>query len=72
MSERVYSRRCFIGLVSLTSDGDFGYLVEFLQDKKANVEIIVLDNKKCSILIKNKNIKIIFLNYLYHEFSDKI
>lgn len=62
----------FESSILITGDGDFGCLVEFLRDKKSILEVIAPDESKCSILIKNKNTKITFLNDLYHKFSDKI
>lgn len=62
----------FDSSILITGDGDFGCLVEFLRDKKSILEVIAPDENKCSILIKNKNIKITFLNDLYHKFSNKI
>jgi uncharacterized LabA/DUF88 family protein len=57
--------------ILISGDGDFGCLVEFLRDRQSIPEIIAPDKNKCSILIKNKNVKITFLNDLYHKFSDK-
>jgi hypothetical protein len=62
----------FDSSILITGDGDFGCLVEFLKDKKSITEVLAPDEEKCSILIKNKNIKITFLNDLYHKFSNKI
>jgi len=62
----------FDSSILITGDGDFGCLIEFLKDKKSILEVIAPDERKCSILIKNKNIKITFLNDLYHKFSNKI
>ncbi|HMO78794.1 MAG TPA: NYN domain-containing protein [Candidatus Paceibacterota bacterium] len=62
----------FDSSILITGDGDFGCLVEFLKDKNSIAEVIAPDEKKCSILIKNKNIRITFLNDLYHKFSNKI
>lgn len=59
---------CFL----LTGDGDFGCLVEFLRDHNALKGVLSPDEKKCSILLKNKNIEITFLNKLYHKFSTEI
>lgn len=59
---------CFL----LTGDGDFGCLVEFLRDNNALEGVLSPDEKKCSILLKNKNIEITFLNKLYHKFSTEI
>jgi len=62
----------FDSSILITGDGDFGCLVEFLRDKKSIDEVLAPDEKKCSILIKNKNIKVTFLNDLYHKFSLQI
>lgn len=59
---------CFL----LTGDGDFGCLVEFLRDNNAIQGVIAPDKNKCSILLRNKNIEITFLNELYHKFSTDI
>lgn len=53
----------------ITGDGDFGCLVEFLRDNHALTGVISPDKEKCSILLKNKNIEITFLNEHYHKFS---
>jgi uncharacterized LabA/DUF88 family protein len=66
-----YEKR-FDSSILITGDGDFGCLVEFLKDKKSITEVIAPDKNKCSILIRNKNIKITFLNDIYHKFSKKI
>ncbi len=55
--------------ILVTGDGDFGCLVEFLQHNNALDRIISPDEKKCSVLLKNKNSEITFLNKLYHKFS---
>lgn len=62
----------FDSVILITGDGDFGCLVEFLREKNSITEVLAPDENKCSILIRNKNIKITFLNNLYHKFSDKI
>ncbi len=54
------------------SDEYFGCLVEFLRDRHAINQVIAPDESKCSILIKNKNTEILFLNNQYHKFSNKI
>lgn len=59
---------CFL----ITGDGDFGCVVEFLRDNDALHGVISPDENKCSILLKNKNIEISFLNDQYHKFSRKI
>jgi uncharacterized LabA/DUF88 family protein len=59
---------CFL----LTGDGDFGCLVEFLKENKSLEGVLAPDEKKCSILLKNKNVEITFFNNLYHKFSTKI
>lgn len=60
--------RCLL----ITGDGDFGCLVEFLSTNLALSGVIAPNEKKCSILLKNKNIEITFLNDQYHKFSKKV
>jgi len=67
-----YYEKAFSSCILITGDGDFGCLVEFLHDKKSIKCVIAPDEKKCSILIKNKNVEITFLNNLYHKFSTKL
>ena len=61
--------KAFTSCILITGDGDFGCLVEFLQTNKAIGRILSPDEKKCSILLRNKNVEITFLNDLYHKFS---
>lgn len=61
--------KAFDKCILVTGDGDFGCLVEFLGQNSALSGVIAPDEKKCSILLKNKNIQITFLNKLYHKFS---
>jgi len=63
--------KAFSSCLLITGDGDFGCLVEFLQNSKAIDRIISPDEEKCSILLKNKNTEITFLNEHYHKFSSK-
>ncbi len=56
--------------VLITGDGDFGCLVEFLQENKVLDRVLAPDEKKCSFLIRNKNCEITFLNDHYHKFSN--
>ena len=63
-----YTKAC-TSCILVTGDGDFGCLVEFLQANNAIDHIISPDKKKCSILLRNKNTEITFLNELYHKFS---
>lgn len=58
--------------ILITGDGDFGCLVEFMRDNNSLQSVISPDKSKCSILIRNKNIEITFLNNLYHKFSNRI
>ena len=58
--------------ILITGDGDCGCLIEFLRDEGALHSIIAPDEKKCSILIKNKNVEILFLNNQYHKFYKNI
>ncbi len=59
----------FTSCILVTGDGDFGCLVEFLRDNKAIEVVVAPDENKCSILIKNKNTEVTFLNDQYHKFS---
>ena len=63
--------KSFTSCVLITGDGDFGCLVEFLKDNHSIKTILSPDENKCSILLRNKNIEIVFLNKLYHKFSDR-
>lgn len=63
--------KSFDACILVTGDGDFGCLVEFLKVQNVITAVIAPDQYKCSILIRNKNIEITFLNNLYHKFSDK-
>lgn len=56
--------------ILITSDGDFGCLVEFLQENNVLNKVLAPDEKKCSFLIRNKNCEITFLNDHYHKFSE--
>ncbi len=67
-----FYERNFSSCILITGDGDFGCLVEFLKEKKSINQIIAPDKKKCSFLLRNKNIEITFLNEHYHKFSNKI
>lgn len=58
--------------ILITGDGDFGCLVEFFRDSNALSKVLSPSEKRCSILIKNKNIEITFLDNQYHKFSDTI
>lgn len=63
-----HSNKHFTAIL-VTGDGDFGCLVEYLRDRKVIETVIAPDRKKCSILLKNKNTSITFLNDHYHKFS---
>ncbi|MDQ5911969.1 MAG: hypothetical protein QG568_182 [Patescibacteria group bacterium] len=62
--------KTFDSCILITGDGDFGCLVEFLRDSNALSKVLSPSEKRCSILIKNKNIEITFLDSHYHKFSD--
>lgn len=64
--------KSFTSCILISGDGDFGCLVEFLKENNAINIIISPDNKKCSILLRNKNTEITFLNEHYHKFSNTI
>ena len=59
----------FTSCILVTGDGDFGCLVEFLKENQSISCIMAPDKNKCSILLRNKNTEIIFLNEHYHKFS---
>jgi uncharacterized LabA/DUF88 family protein len=59
----------FTKCILVTGDGDFGCLVAFLSENKTLQCVIAPDENKCSILIKNKNVEITFLNNQYHKFA---
>lgn len=63
-----YTKACE-SCILITGDGDFGCVVEFLKENNAIDRIIAPDEKKCSILLKNKNTEITFLNEHYRKFS---
>jgi uncharacterized LabA/DUF88 family protein len=63
-----YTKTCD-SCILITGDGDFGCVVEFLKENNAINRIIAPDEKKCSILLKNKNTEITFLNEHYQKFS---
>jgi len=54
----------------ITGDGDFGCVVEFLRNNAVFDGVIAPDKNKCSILLRNKNVSVTFLNEHYHKFSD--
>jgi len=64
--------KSFDSCILITGDGDFGCLVEFLKENDVIENILSPDESKCSILLRNKNIEITFLNEQYHKFSKKI
>jgi uncharacterized LabA/DUF88 family protein len=53
----------------VTGDGDFGCLVEFLKENNAIHGLVSPDLNRCSILLRNKNVDMIYLNEHYHKFS---
>lgn len=63
--------KSFTSCILITGDGDFGCLVEFLKENNVIEKILSPDENKCSILLRNKNTEITFLNNLYHKFSDR-
>jgi len=63
--------KSFAKCILITVDGDFGCLVEFLKGNNVIEIILSPDENKCSILLRNKNVEITFLNELYHKFSIK-
>ncbi len=63
--------KSFYRCILITGDGDFGCLVEFLKENKMIDRILAPDENKCSILLRNKNTEITFLNDHYHKFSTR-
>ena len=63
--------KSFTSCILIIGDGDFGCLVEFLKENSVMSIVIAPDKNKCSILLRNKNVEITFLNDLYHKFSKK-
>ena len=61
--------KAYVKCILISGDGDFGCLVEFLQTNLVLEIIIAPDKNKCSILLRNKNSEIFFLNEAYHKFS---
>jgi len=56
----------------LTGDGDFGCVISFLIQNNINVCVIAPNSLKCSFLLRNKNIEMVFLDNHYHKFLEKI
>ena len=63
--------KLFDSRILITGDGDFGCLVEFLENNKSISGVLAPDDNKCSFLLRNKNVEITFLNEHYHKFSDR-
>jgi len=63
--------KSFNSCILITGDGDFGCLVEFLQEHTSMHCILSPDENKCSFLLRNKNTEITFLNDHYHKFSNR-
>jgi uncharacterized LabA/DUF88 family protein len=61
--------KAFTSCILVTGDGDFGCLVEFLRNNMVIDCIVSPDKNRCSILLRNKNTKILFLNDHYHKFA---
>lgn len=62
-----YTKR-FDDCILVTGDGDFGCLAEFLRNEKVLHLILAPASSKCSILLKNKNVSITFLDNHYRKF----
>jgi uncharacterized LabA/DUF88 family protein len=65
-----YYTKAFDKCLIITGDGDFGCLIEFLNQKSVLLGVLAPNKNKCSFLLRNKNIEITFLNDHYHKFSD--
>ena len=66
-----YTRE-FDKCILITGDGDFGCVIEFLEQRSVLSCVIVPDINKCSFLIKNKNLETVSLNEHYHKFSTQL
>jgi uncharacterized LabA/DUF88 family protein len=64
-----FYRKEYEKCILITGDGDFGCLVEFLNDNKSFKLLISPNSTECSYLLRNKNIEISFLNEHYHKFK---
>ncbi len=64
--------KSFDSCILITGDGDFGCLVEFLKKEKVFKCLVAPDKKRCSFLLKNKCIEIVFLNEHYNKFSHRL
>ena len=62
--------KAFDKCLIITGDGDFGCLIEFLNQKSVLLGVLAPNKNKCSFFLRNKNIEITFLNDHYHKFSD--
>lgn len=67
-----FYNKSFDTCILITGDGDFGCLIEFLKENNSIERILSPDEDKCSILLRNKNAEITFLNALYHKFSNRL
>ena len=66
-----YYEKAFDSSVIVSGDGDFGCLVDFLNNKKSIKALIAPNGTKCSILLKRIQVPILPLNDHYHKFSSK-
>ncbi len=56
---------CYI----VTGDGDFGCVIDFLNQNNAIVGVIAPSKEGCSFLIREQDIEITFLDSIYPKFS---
>lgn len=66
-----YHLKNFDQFILVSNDGDFGCLIEFLINKNCLDIILSPDKNKCSILLRNKTNKILYLNEIYKKFSKR-
>ena len=62
-----YHLKNFNKFILISNDGDFGCLIEFLKSKNCFEIILSPDRNKCSILLRNKTNKILYLNEIYKQ-----
>lgn len=67
-----FYNKSFDSCILITGDGDFSCLVVFLRDNNSINCVISPDKNKCSFLLRNKNVKMTFLNEHYYKFSTLI
>jgi hypothetical protein len=63
-----YHLKNFDKCILISNDGDFGCLVEFLIKRDSFDTVVSPDKNRCSILLRNKTNRILYLNEVYKKF----